>query len=221
MKTLFQTDDGSYTLMLEDGQECYHSTRGALQEALHVYVEAGLCHYLAEDSGRKARPVHIFEMGFGSGLNAWATRQKAEALQVDVHYTALEKYPLQPEEVHSLPYCQEDSFLSLHEAPWESSHRLSPCFSLHKQQGDLMDYLPPEGLDLMYFDAFSPERQPDLWTCTIFAKLFQALLPGGLLLTYSSKGSVKAALRNAGFTIERIPGAGGKRHMIRACKPYI
>jgi Uncharacterized conserved protein len=218
-RSLFQTDDGSYTLMLEDGQECYHSTRGALQEALHVYVQAGLCYYLAEDTTRQTRPISIFEMGFGTGLNAWASLQKAETLQLDIHYTAIEKYPLSPKEVRSLPYSQENSFLQLHEAPWESNCRLSPHFSLHKQRDDLSDYTPPVGLDLMYFDAFSPERQPDLWTCTIFAKLFQALQPGGLLLTYSSRGSVKAALRNAGFSLERLPGAGGKRHMIRARKP--
>ena len=220
-RSLFRTDDGSYTLMLEDGKEAYHSTRGALQEALYVYVQAGFCHYLAQSTHNKTLPIRIFEMGFGTGLNAWVTQQKAEEQQVQVHYTALEKYPLSPKEAGSLPYSRQASFLQLHQAPWESSHRLSPCFSLHKQQGDLRDYLPPSETDIIYFDAFSPERQPDLWTCTIFARMFQALRPGGCLLTYSSKGLVKEALRSAGFTIERIPGAGGKRHMIRAHKPEI
>ena len=220
-RRLFQTDDGSFTFMLEDGQECYHSTRGALQEAWHIYLRAGLCYYWERYPQSKTRPVRIFEMGFGTGLNAWVTQQKSDEQRAEVHYTALEKYPLCSEEVRSLPYSQEASFLHLHEASWECKHSLSPYFSLHKQEGDLLDYNPPPGFDLIYFDAFSPERQADLWTCTIFARMFQALQPGGFLLTYSSKGLVKEALRSAGFSLERLPGASGKRHMIRACKPRI
>ena len=182
-------------------------------------MTAGLEHYLL--SHPQADRVHIFEMGFGTGLNAWLAFRYANTHPIAVLYTAIEKYPLTWEEMAPLPYSQEFAFSLLHSAPWEQLCILSDHFTLCKQQADLLACTPPDNIDVVYFDAFSPNVQPDLWSAEVFTKLFRCMSPGAVLVTYSSKGSVKQALRDVGFELQRLKGSGGKRHMLRAVRPKV
>jgi tRNA U34 5-methylaminomethyl-2-thiouridine-forming methyltransferase MnmC len=217
------TADGSHSLYVPALNEHYHSVNGALQESQHVFIEAGF-RYICKNSPRPS--CRILEVGFGTGLNALLTMLEAERYCVDVHYETIEKYPLPTEIVASLNYATElqlpdnRRFMCLHSLAWEQEQRLSPYFSLCKRQADLCVYVPNPPFDLIYFDAFAPDVQPELWTEAVFRKLYGCLSFGGTLVTYSSKGTVKAALRQAGFEIRRLQGAAGKRHMLRAVKPY-
>jgi tRNA U34 5-methylaminomethyl-2-thiouridine-forming methyltransferase MnmC len=224
--TVVETADGSHSLYVPAFAEHYHSTHGALQESRHVFIDAGF-RYILKNIAR--RPLRILEMGFGTGLNAWLTLLEAERNAVDVYYEAIEKYPLPQDIVAQLNYGQllpsaHLCFARLHQSPWAlpgevgSPAVLSPHFTLSKRPADLRDYRPTRPFDLIYFDAFAPAVQPELWTDSIFKKLYDGLADGGALVTYSSKGTVKTALRKAGFSVARLPGAAGKRHMLRAEK---
>jgi tRNA U34 5-methylaminomethyl-2-thiouridine-forming methyltransferase MnmC len=211
------TADGSTTLLIPELNETYHSIHGAERESLHVFIDAGLKFLCGKGPAERQVPViRILEMGFGTGLNALLTLLYAEEHQLQVYYEALEKYPLPEEEVALLNYRDRDKLLSLHACAWEKPVALSTGFMLHKRQLDLLNYTPEQRFDLVYFDAFAPGVQPKLWSREVFAKLYTAMSPGGVLVTYSSKGTVKNALREAGFEIKRLPGAAGKRHILRA-----
>ena len=206
------TEDGSSTLRHPLFGDTYHSLHGAMAEALHVFIENGL--------KRSAWPqVRILEAGFGSGLNAWLTLREAEREGRTVHYTAIEAYPVAPETIERLHYTDDPRFLSLHRAPWGTETTITPRFHLEKRAEDLLTVHTERMFDLIYFDAFAPDTQPELWTEELFRRLFDRTAPGGALVTYSSKGTVKQALRRAGYEVTRLPGAPGKRHMVRAVRP--
>jgi tRNA U34 5-methylaminomethyl-2-thiouridine-forming methyltransferase MnmC len=209
------TDDGSHTLFVPELNETYHSTRGAMQESLHVFLQAGF-HYAV--SCWTGQPLRVLEVGFGTGLNALLTWQEAERLGFPVCYEAVEKYPLSEGEAAALNYPGQEKLACLHECRWEMPVVLSPYFTLCKKEVDLLDYVPAGPFGVVYFDAFAPAVQPDLWGGGVFHKLYEALRPGGILVTYSAKGTVKKALREAGFEVQRLVGAIGKRHMVRAIK---
>jgi tRNA U34 5-methylaminomethyl-2-thiouridine-forming methyltransferase MnmC len=219
MKKIVITADGSHSLYAPEWKESYHSTNGALQESLHVFIDAGFRHVLARRGAEST--IRILEAGFGTGLNALLTLMEAEKVPVHVWYESVEKYPL-PERVYAaLNYAAltgSGHFAALHEAPWEQACAITEHFTLLKRAVDLLQYQPAGVVDLIYFDAFSPGVQPELWTEAIFRKLYGQLSEGGVLVTYSSKGTVKQALRAVGFCLERLPGAAGKRHIIRAVK---
>jgi len=210
------TEDGTYTFKIEELGECYHSSRGARREAQEVYLQAGLAYYLLHHP--QAHSVRLFEMGFGAGLNAWLTYQYANEHQIVIEYITVEKYPIDIEELQTLPYHSDPDFTVLHQAPWELPQPCTPYFCLLKQQADMLLYTPPKSIDVVYFDAFAPNIQPDLWSPDLFAALYRSMRSGAVLVTYSAKGSVKQALRAAGFTLQRLKGSGGKRHMLRAIK---
>ncbi|MDR0729561.1 MAG: tRNA (5-methylaminomethyl-2-thiouridine)(34)-methyltransferase MnmD [Prevotellaceae bacterium] len=220
---IVSTADGSHTLYLPALNEHYHSVNGAVQESRHVFIAAGF-RYICKDTPRTSR--RILEVGFGTGLNALLTMLEAEHSGTDIYYEAIEKYPLPPEIVASLNYAEAlhlpDSrrYMCLHNLAWERRQQLSPHFSLCKHRADLRAYEPDGLFDGIYFDAFAPDVHPELWTMTIFRKLYDSLSDGGALVTYSAKGAVKTALRQAGFELRRLPGAAGKRHMLRAVKPH-
>ena len=219
MKPRFiKTADGSDTLYLKSIDEHYHSTFGAIQESMHVFIDAGL-------RSCKASHLNIFEAGFGTGLNAWLTFLEAKKTGQVIHYFSIEKYPLSAEIYENLNYpelLKEDPaiFHQLHQFPWDESIRLSEHFILHKLSGDLtsMKYDNLPGMNLIYFDAFSPEKQPELWDLAVFKALYKSTTPDGMLVTYCAKGAVRRDLNKAGFTTERIPGPPGKREMLRAIK---
>lgn len=214
------TADGSSTIAIPDMNVTYHSTHGAIQESMHVFIHAGL-----DAIPRNDDPIRIFEMGLGTGLNALLTWIQADSHSRSINYTALEKFPLEPDEYSSLNYCNflpatdcAEKFVALHGCGWETPQHLSPRFTFTKHRADLEDFEPGQQVHLVYYDAFAPAAQPELWTAGVFEKLFTLLLPGGLLVTYCSKGDVRRAMQSAGFVIEKIPGPPGKREMVRAWK---
>ena len=205
------TDDGSPTLRHPLSGESYHSTHGAVSESEHVFIGNGLdlCPLHA---------VRIFEMGFGSGLNAYLTLKAAMREGREVDYTAVELHPVDIGVARLMDYACDPLFVAMHEAPWNVGVEIAPGFTLRKIEGDLEELDLELTFDLVYFDAFSPTCQPELWTAEVFAGIYRRLAPGGALVTYSAKGEVKRALRQAGFEVRRLAGAPGKRHMLRALK---
>ena len=223
MKTeIRETKDGSTTLFVPELNEHYHSINGALQESLHVFIRAGL-----EQVLQFQPQVRLLEVGFGTGLNALLTLQHVLGQRGRIQYDALEKYPLSWELIAAMHFEKfilnpelMDYLPQLHQAPWEQAVSLLPGFDLQKHQAALETHLlPTQYYHLIYFDAFAPEKQPELWTDEIFRKLYGALLPGGILVSYCAKGSFKRSLKAAGFVLEALPGPAGKREMTRARRP--
>ena len=214
---LMETADSSHTLSLPSLGETYHSRFGAIQESLHVFIRNG---FLTTEQD----PLHILEVGFGTGLNALLTLLEARRQQRTVHYTALELYPLKRSIVTRLNYCRlleeadESLFLKMHDLPWDREHLLTESFTLLKLHDDLTTCHLPGTYDLVYFDAFSAEVQPEMWSPEIFARTGKAMAPGGILVTYAAKGAVRRALQENGFRVEKPAGPPGKREMIRAVK---
>lgn len=221
---IITTDDGSQTLCHSLLGELYHSDRGAVGESLYVYVECGL-EFVAskqkEEAEQLQTSVKILEIGFGSGLNALLTMQKAIDQSISVDYHAVELYPLPDTIYNSMAYAeQHPEFVELHRAPWSGHNtRINSNMTLSKYCADIKDFeLTDTDFDLIYFDAFSPEVQPELWSEQVMERMYGMLRQGGVLVTYSAKGVVKEALRKAGFSVHRLEGALGKRHMVRAIK---
>jgi tRNA U34 5-methylaminomethyl-2-thiouridine-forming methyltransferase MnmC len=219
-RKIIKTADGSATIFLPEWNEHYHSKHGALQEALHVFIKTGLYHFLEKKSTNN---VSVLEIGFGTGLNALITYLEARKGNFFVDYTGVEAYPVTSEELTALDYAASFSeenvseiFKALHEIPWEEKSSISDFFKLKKEKKFFGDIDHSEAFDLIYFDAFGPRVQPDLWTEEIFASMYKALKKGGVLVTYSAKGSVRRAMQTVGFEVERLPGPPGKREMLRA-----
>ncbi len=213
-----ETLDGSQTLYLGELDEHYHSTFGAIQESKHVFIQAGFEHCLQSD-------IRVLEIGFGTGLNCYLTLLAALMRGKSIWYSAIEKFPL-PEEVwkkleysHHFPGSNPKWFSLIHQAPWNGDTVIHPHFILHKIESDLlvMEWDMPF-IDLVFFDAFSPEKQPELWRPSIFEMIFDRMNSNGILVTYCAKGVVRRTLQSVGFVVERIPGPPGKREMIRAIK---
>lgn len=217
-RKIITTSDGSKTIHLVEWDEQYHSKHGAIQEAYHVFIKHGLSLF-------SNTSISILEIGFGTGLNCLITLLESEKLQLDVKYTGVEAYPITLEEQNELNYVSElkasnfqNQFLAMHDSPWENDILISETFFLRKQQKDFFKIDDHEVHDLIYFDAFGARVQPELWTETIFAKMYKALRPQGILVTYAAKGSVRRAMQAVGFFVERLPGPPGKREMLRAIK---
>jgi tRNA U34 5-methylaminomethyl-2-thiouridine-forming methyltransferase MnmC len=221
------TKDGCHSISIPEINITYHSIHGAIRESKHVFIEAGLKSICPLPA---ARCIRIFEMGFGTGLNTLLTLIEAEKLQQSIHYTAIEFYPLDKEEVHSLNYCQllnrpdlQAIFELLHQCEWEKENIITPFFTFYKINSNLINFssrwLSGQLFNLIYFDVFAPAVQPELWTKEVFEKLYSMMSHGGILVTYCSKGDVRRAMQAAGFSVEKIPGPEGKREMIRAVKP--
>lgn len=213
-----KTADGSYTLTSKRFNSSYHSIHGALTESVHVFIEQGFEFYIQSPP---AQTIRVLEMGFGTALNAWLTFQEARRKNIKVHYTALEAFPPDPE-CHPIISRDEDH-LKLLEAPWDRSVSLDGSSELYKQQIPLQDFLNTDrgSYDIIYYDAFGPGSQPELWASEIFQKLFQITAPGGVFVTYCAKGDVRRALQAVGYIVTRLPGPPFKRHMTRAIKPAV
>ncbi len=207
------TADGTVTLQVPELNEHYHSIHGAMQESMHVFIKYGL-HAFPED-----KDLHVFEVGFGTGLNALLTRILANQKVV---YHAIELYPLSLEIIGELNYAQNETdknqFDLIHVIPWNEEREISKNFRLKKIQGDVLIYNTDTKYDLIYFDAFGPNTQPELWTKEMLAKMYALLNPGGILVTYCAKGEVKRNLKDIGFEVEALPGPPGKREMTRGRK---
>lgn len=214
------TGDGSSTIFNSEIGEHYHSTFGALTESLHVFISNGYNQLPGTD------PVSILEVGFGTGLNALLTLIEAAKQQRMVNYDALEPFPLDPAVIPGLNYPlltgQPDTnqlFYQMHACPWNVAFPLSPGFLLHKMRIRIEDaVLPDNRYHLVYFDAFSPNVQPELWQNEIFLHLYRSMAKGGDLLTYCAKGTVARSMKENGFIVSKLPGPPGKRHILRGRK---
>ena len=210
--------------------EQYHSRHGARQEAEFVYIEAGLVPLLAVGAGQPGRQaLRLLEVGLGTGLNALLTLRSARQTGAAVAYDGLETLPLPPAVVAALapeweaqPGAAGRWFQALHAAPWGEAYPLAPGFFLRKLHQPLQEAaLSTACYDLIYFDAFAPEKQPELWTEAIFQQIYTAAAPGAVLVTYCAQGQFRRNLRAAGWLPEKLPGPPGKREMTRAIKGSI
>lgn len=216
---LLRTEDGSMTLRHEVLGELYHSDRGAAGESEHIYIREGLGYFRSLNPA--VETIAVFEVGFGTGLNAWLTWEYGREKNLKIDYYTVELYPLDIEFVETLEYTKKTEFNRMHTTRWNARAVLDDHFTITKYLQDLLGFDPGDldgCIDVVYFDAFSPEVQPDLWTEMVFGRMYALLKPGGILVTYSAKGIVKEALRAVGFEVHRCPGALGKRHMVRAVK---
>ena len=215
------TEDGSHTLIHPELNESYHSVHGAIQESEHVFIETGF-----RKVASKTKTISILEVGFGTGLNALLTLNEIIATDVTVHYTTLEPFPIPDKLLADLNYPKlignaslEVEFLLMHHAENSVPLKLNAQFLFEKHLIRLQDFEgKASSLNLIYFDAFSPEKVPEMWEQDIFNKLFLLLKPGGVLVTYCAKGVVRRTMQQAGFTTERLPGPPGKREILRASK---
>lgn len=215
---LEQTADGSYTLYVPELDEHYHSVKGALTESQHIFIDMGLKH-------SSVPSPRILEIGLGTGLNCFLTFIASEETGRKIHYTGIERYPLKEEVIRTLDYPtligkgHDDAYFAIHQAAWEKDVPLSSSFTLHKIEGDFTQYTFEGKYDIIYFDAFAPEKQPEMWDQSLFDSLYHVLNNGGILTTYCAKGIVRRMLQASGFMVERLPGPpGGKREILRATK---
>jgi len=217
MPGIIVTSDGSHTIYLPEINEHYHSVHGAVQESEHIFLKAGF-------DTCKADPVNIFEVGFGTGLNALLTAARSLEGSREVFYTAVEKYPLDDEVMKLLNHRHYTGANgtqladAIRMASWGKMTSICKNFNLLKKKADLLTEALEGSFDLIYFDAFGPDKQPDMWSREIFEKIAAVTSSGGILVTYSCKGEVKRILRAVGFIPEMLPGPPGKRHMMRAVK---
>lgn len=214
------TKDGSHTIFIPELHEHYHSINGAIEEALHVFIHTGLQHFLENN-----HEINILEIGFGTGLNAILTEHFSKQHPHAIHYTAIEAFPLSQEIIQQLNYTtfeiiDQELFLKLHQSSWdEMFHEIRQNFFLKKIPIMVENYsVSKNNFHLIYFDAFAPDIQPVLWEKQLFEKLYDSLQIGGILTTYSAKGEVRRNMQSVGFKVERLPGALGKREMLKATK---
>ena len=214
---LLLTEDGSHTMYSAQFGEAYHSSRGALTESSHIFISSGL-------SAVTGKEINVFEVGFGTGLNAFLSWIHAEVNQLQINYTSIELYPVALDLLSDINYSalfpgHETKFAALHKTPWDQPEKLSSHFTLHKLHQSVFDTaLPSFSQNIIFFDAFSPEKQPELWSADVFRKMYDLLTIGGILVTYCSKGYVRRNMKEAGFTVEKLPGPLGKHEIVRAFK---
>jgi len=217
---LYTTNDQSHTLYNSELDETYHSRNGAIEESLYVFLKQGFAYKTPF-----AKSIRVLEVGFGTGLNTILTLEAAETNQIDCRYVSLETYPLPFELIGQLNYQSfiatnyHTHFQQIHTCKWNAPQRISPYFELLKMEQSIQTFKDEQPFDLVYYDAFGPNKQPDMWTLAIFEKLFNQLNKGGVFVTYSAKGEVRRSLKNIGFEVELLPGPPRKRHMLRAIKP--
>lgn len=226
-RELIITADGSHSIYVKELDEHYHSVHGAIQEAQHVFLKMGI-HFLTD---KNYKELSILEIGFGTGLNALLTLLEAEKLNIKINYSSLEAFPLTKEMTNQLNYVDQVSaiekqskeliskiFNKLHDVSWEEQNIITDHFKLQKIKNTLQAIEFETNFDLIFFDAFGPRVQPEMWTEELFSKINKTINPGGCLVTYCAKGEVKRALKRSGFEVETLPGPPRKREMIRANK---
>ena len=222
-KEIIVTADGSDSIFIPDMDVTYHSSHGAIQESMHVFIEAGL-RYISTDK-KKPGTISLLEMGLGTGLNALLTLAEAGKKQQKIYYETIELYPLDANIFTSLNYCEQlgrpdlqPLFELIHTCNWDTTIAITPYFDFKKKQINLEEFSTNQLFNIVYFDAFSPEKQPSLWTVDVFKKLYGIMQADALLTTYCSKSIVRKAMTEAGLKVEKIPGPPHKREMVRALK---
>lgn len=217
-REIIQTLDGSTTIHLKEWDECYHSKHGAIQEAQHVFIKNGLSLFPNQS-------VSILEIGFGTGLNAFITFLESQKMHQSINYVGVEAYPVSTSEVLAMNYVgelnagnQNTIFEQMHDSEWNEESELASHFKLTKRKQFFDEIDDFEQFDLIYFDAFGYRVQPELWSTATFKRMYDALKPGGKLVTYAARGVVKRSMIEVGFTVEKLAGPPGKREMFRANK---
>lgn len=219
-RKIIVTGDKSKSLLIEELNETYHSIHGAIQESQHVFIDQGLKKYLDQPE------IRILEMGFGTGLNALLTLRETWNKDLRILYHTIEKFPVEPAMIKELDYTSSnwpkdisDAYIYMYNSPWNQELNITPDFLFKKMLGDLADlHLERENYDLIFFDAFGPKIQPELWSESIMHKMYASLKPKGMLTTYCAQGQFRRNLHNAGFRIVRLQGPPGKREMTNAIK---
>lgn len=216
---LIITRDGSHTLEVPSLKERYHSIHGAIQESKHVFIEMGLCHF---PSG----PISILEVGFGTGLNAFLTFLETTAQKVLTDYHALEPFPVPLSCTTKLNYLQllkagkfQKIFNLMHQSPWNQPIQITPEYKFQKSTHQVQETTYKTEFELIYYDAFAPHAQAEMWNESIFTKMIKALKSGGILVTYCAKSEVRRTMQKVGFHVQKLPGPPGKREMLRGMKP--
>jgi len=215
------TADGSHSLVNTTLEETYHSRHGARSESLHVFIRNGLDYYLDRHGPEL---VNVLEVGFGTGLNALLTLHRSRSANATIRYTTVEPYPVTSDIWSRLNYSKwqdhhADDFPRLHELSWAIEHTVDKKFIIHKVKETIQGMtITPGQFDVVYFDAFAPDKQPELWSLDTLSKIELSMRPGGVLVTYSAKGQVRRNLRSLGMLVESLPGAPGKKEMTRASK---
>jgi tRNA U34 5-methylaminomethyl-2-thiouridine-forming methyltransferase MnmC len=229
------TEDGSHTLFSEMAGQTYHSSHGAVQESRHIFIsQLSIKSRQLEVSEQELidkSSLSVLEIGFGTGLNALLTAQWASESGVNVEYTTIELYPLGEEVYRELNYGRllgdEGLFLQLHKADWDAGVvEVTENFTIRKCKSDIVEWLRNaqctmhnvQLFDVVFFDAFSPDAQPELWTEEVFRNVYALMKTGGVLMTYCAKGDVRRAMLAAGFKVEKLQGPPGKRHILKAGK---
>lgn len=222
-RSVVTTKDGSKTIRIEEWDEHYHSTHGAIQESMHVYIKAGLDYFL---SLNQTESITVLEAGFGTGLNALLTEFWSASKNIEIDYLGIEAYPVSDDEIQALDYHEliddensKEIYEKLHQAQWEEWAQISETFRLKKLKQYFSEIELKSEADVVFYDAFGPRAQPELWEKSVFVKFHEALKPGGVFVTYCVKGTAKRALQAIGFEVDVIEGPPGKRHMMRAFKP--
>ena len=216
MNNLILTKDGSHTIFSKEINENYHSKHGAISESLHVFIKNGL-----EKVEKKS--IELLEIGFGTGLNAFLSQNYVEVKKIFCNYHSIEKFPINKEQFKNLNYpktlgIDKKKFIDLHDSNWNSLNKLSEYFNLMKIKKDILDYKTNLKFDIIFFDAFSPEKQAEMWSEEILKKMFTFLKKKGFLVTYCAKGIIKRKLKEVGFKVISLPGPIGKREMTMAMK---
>lgn len=220
-REIIKTKDNSKTLLIPSLNETYHSTHGAITEALHIYINHGINQFTS-----KKDIVSIFEMGFGTGLNAILTFKCCKQNNLKINYKTIEKFPISETEIEHLGYYNEpdlellkDEYMKMHETPFNNAIQIDTDFSLTKHHTDIKSFdLSENSLDLIYFDAFAPQHQPDLWTKDVLTKMYNSLKTDGFLITYCAQGEFKRTLKAIGFEVIALDGPPGKREITKAIK---
>lgn len=218
MRIIQKTEDGSPTIYLPELDEHYHSVHGAIQESSHIFIQAGL-------RSLPAGHIRILEVGFGTGLNAFLTLLETfNNPDLSIEYFTVERYPLSTDITEQLDYPhllapdRADLFAAFHRAPWDKPVNITPAFTLHKIEGDIATVPLPDDINLIYFDAFAPEKQPEMWQQPIFDRIASHASPQSVIVTYCAKGDVRRGWQATGFRMEKLAGPPGKRHILRGTK---
>jgi tRNA U34 5-methylaminomethyl-2-thiouridine-forming methyltransferase MnmC len=220
---IIETKDGSHSLLNEALNETYHSTHGAIQESIHVFIKNGLQHWLNENQSKE---ISILEVGFGTGLNALLALKESVDQKLKIRYITLEAFPIASEVASQLNYPKqiqltgsEKFFSQLHSSIWNTQTEIISDFVLEKMEGKIQEMgLDESKYDIVFFDAFAPAKQPEMWELPVLSKVVQSLKPKGVFVTYCAQGQLKRNLKSLGLSVESLPGPPGKREMVRARK---
>ncbi|MEO9805279.1 MAG: tRNA (5-methylaminomethyl-2-thiouridine)(34)-methyltransferase MnmD [Reichenbachiella sp.] len=220
---VIETRDGSSSLLIPEMNETYHSTHGAITESEYVFLKMGLNHF--REMHTDQNEIRILEIGFGTGLNVWLTALAAMDFDLKIKFVSIEKFPLEANLVNQLNYRNkkgteaEEIFDQIHSSGWGKEQAITDQFSLIKNKSDLFDFdTPAQSFDIVYFDAFAPSKQPEMWSLEILNKMFDLLDEGGVFVTYCAQGQFKRDLKLAGFETEELEGPPGKKEMTRGTK---